>query len=838
MNNTAVVAAVLSVMALLFLTTVLSVVTRKVRLPFSITLVLVGIGLAELIRLDPSLAPLARLQLSPALLTYIFLPTLIFETAFAVDSRLLSKNMLPVLVLAIPGVALSAAAAALGFQWALGLPIVVALLLGALVTSTDSTAVTAIFRDLGAPKRLHILAQGENLFNDAASVLLFQLLLAALGLAGAAVLYRADGLLTSATISFLLTFVGGLLVGAASGYVIGKLIEIIEDDELVEILLTTVLAYLAFLVADRVFQVSGIMAVVGAALTLGGWGRTKFSPGTLQYVERFWAYLAFVASSLVFLLVGLAIDLRSIPNLIGPIAWTVFFSITARGLSIYGLFPLVNRLPGVEDADLRHQTAMVWGGFRGPLSLVLAMSLPESFAHRELFLGVSFGLVLFSLLVQGLTLEPMIRLLGLHRTTLPEQYVRDESLLTAKHRARERITELRRRGIFNPRAVGELEQSYAAEEQQIRKNIQTLRERGLLGSREELRYLKREYLLVEKRSYLDLFHRGQLSENVLKDLQHSIELQLDYLRAGGVLPPWTLHSPLRWKLENAIFRMLDALVPGSRIVQQWRLHRIADRYEEHWGRLVATERVLDQLREIQEAGRGSADLVIELRSLYARWHDNARKRLDAIAEQFPEYATKVQQLMAAKLCLQAEEEVIDELERLEVLPDREAKALRDEVRRKLHRLRKKPLEELRPRPRELLAKVPFFRGLPPEEFDRIVDLLRPRTFLADETILKEGDVGNSLFLIGRGVVRVTIGGGGVPEVDIATLLAGDFFGEMAVLSGNPRNATVTAVSHCLVYELRRADLEEVAAVCPTIQTVLEATYRERSAIFDPSFPAD
>ncbi|MBI4408843.1 MAG: cation:proton antiporter, partial [Gemmatimonadetes bacterium] len=240
MNNTAVVAAVLSVMALLFLTTVLSVVTRKVRLPFSITLVLVGIGLAELIRLDPSLAPLARLQLSPALLTYIFLPTLIFETAFAVDSRLLSKNLLPVLVLAIPGVALSAVAAALGFQWALGLPIVVALLLGALVTSTDSTAVTAIFRDLGAPKRLHILAQGENLFNDAASVLLFQLLLAALGLAGAAVLYRADGLLTSATISFLLTFAGGLLVGAASGYVIGKLIEIIEDDELVEILLTTV----------------------------------------------------------------------------------------------------------------------------------------------------------------------------------------------------------------------------------------------------------------------------------------------------------------------------------------------------------------------------------------------------------------------------------------------------------------------------------------------------------------------------------------------------------------------------------------------------------------------
>jgi monovalent cation:H+ antiporter, CPA1 family len=264
-------------------------------------------------------------------------------------------------------------------------------------------------------------------------------------------------------------------------------------------------------------------------------------------------------------------------------------------------------------------------------------------------------------------------------------------------------------------------------------------------------------------------------------------------------------------------------------VQHYRLNRIADLYEQHWGRLMASQQVLDELARIERQGTNAPDLVRELRELYALWNQNARRRLDAVNEQFPEYATKVQQLMAARLCLQAEEEVIAELERLDVLPEREAKVMREEVTVKLRRLRQKPLEELRPRPRELLARVPFFRSLPGDEFDRIAQLLRPRTFLADDIIVREGDIGDSMFLIGRGVVRVSVGGGGTGQVPVATLLAGEFFGEMAVLSANPRTATVTAVTHCTLYELTRADLEAVALLAPTIDQILEATAAERSA---------
>ena len=815
-------------MVLLFVAIVLSLVTRKMRLPFAVTLVIVGLVLAEVGERFPALMPVEAFSLSPDILTYIFLPTLVFETAFVLDSRLLWKNMLPVLVLSIPAVFVSAVLGAYGVHWLIGVPLGASLLFGAIITSTDSTAVATLFKELGAPKRLNILAQGENLFNDPAAVLLFQLVLATLGYSAGATLIDAGNPLLTAMVTFVVGFVGGLLVGVAAGYLCGKLIEYIEDDDMVEILLTTVVAYLSFFAADRFFHVSGIMATVGCGLMLGGWGRTKFSADNLEQSERFWAYLGFIASSLVFLMVGFYINQMWSFDKIGHIGLAVLISMVARAVSIYALMPLVNRLPGIEDADFRHQTVMVWGGFRGAMTLVLAMSLPSEFAYRNDFVILAVGVVLFSLLFQGLTLEPMIKLLGLNRATLPEQYVREGSMLTAKHRARQRIEELRKRGIFNPLAVGELEERYVEEEAEIRRNIDDLRSTGMMGSREELRYLKREYLLVEKRTYLELFHRGQLSERMLKDLQHSIELQLDYLRSGGVLPPWTLHSPLRWKIETTVLNIFDTLIPGARVTQHYRLNRIADRYEEHWGRLVSTERVLEEVTRMEKSGGASPDLLEEMRETYTRWNENARKRIDAIAEQFPEYATKVQQLMAARLCLQAEEEVIQELERLEILPDREAKSLRDEVNRKLKRLRHKPLDELRARPEELLAKVPFFRGLPKEEFNHVVPLLRPRTVLADETILREGAAGNSLYLIGRGVVRVYIGTGGVSPIPIATLLAGDFFGEMAVLTGNPRTATVAAVTHCMLYELRREDLEAVAIVCPSIQQVLEVAYQQRS----------
>ena len=826
MGETAVGYAVLSLMTLLCIAAVIYLAARRLQLPFSITLVFIGLGLGELIRRVELLEPLGRLELTPEIVTFVLLPVLMFEAALALDSRLLVKHMFPILVLAVPSVVLSSLLVGLGLHWAIGIPLGAALLFGALISATDSTAAVAIFRELGGPTRLGILMDGENLFNDATAILLFRITAGILGIAGGAALLGGEGPVLPAVVTFVTLFAGGLLLGWLFGLAFGQLIGMIQDEELIQILLSTVAAFLAFLVGELLLNVSGVMAAVGAGLTLSAWGRTKFSPGALVFLERYWAFLAFASSSLAFLLVGIAIDLSRLSGVLVPIGWAILIALLARAASIFGLFPVVNLLPGVEKADLRYQTMTVWGGLRGAVPLVLAMSLPETFAYRELFLDLSIGVVLFSLVVQATTLKPLLRYLRLEDPTTSDAYLRDEGLLSAKHHARRRIEELREAGFFNDGVMADLDAGYAAEERSIRDKIDALRQRGILASREELKLLKRQHLLMEKRVYSDLFNRGQLSEKVLKGLQHSIVLQLDYLRVGQVLPLWTIHTPLRVQLEGLVFRLLDTLHPGLRIVQRLRLNYIADRYEEHWGRMLATEQVLKEMARLDRGGV-HAELIPELEELYRRWHEGARHRLESIVEQFPEYAIKVQQLMAARLCLQAEEERLGELERLQILPDREARAMREELRRKLRRLRQKPIQELQPRPHELLAKVPLFQGLPEHEVQQVLALLESRTFLADEVILREGSLGDTLYLIGRGVVRITTGGEGVPQATLATLRAGDFFGEIAVLTGNARTATATAVTHGTLYQLRRADLRSLAGICPVLQEVIEKTYLER-----------
>src|SRR5688572_11616986 len=330
--NTTVLTAVLSVMALLFVAAVLSMLTRRVKLPFPVTLVVVGLALGTLIRRYPLLAPFNALKLTPEVLTYIFLPTLTFQAAFTLDARLLTRNLLPILALAIPATFLAAIVAGFGLHYALGFPIAAAMIFGALISSSDGGAVLAVFNEVGAPKRLKILAEGENLLNDATSIVLFKLLTILIAAGGTAVALTSR-FVAYGLVSFVVTFLGGLAVGLGAGVICGRLVAIVDDDDLIEILLTTVIAFLAFLAAEGL-GVSGVMAVVGAGLILGGWGRTKYTPETLHYLESFWGYLAYVVNALTFLLVGLFTDLTAIRDNLGSIAIAVAIALIGRAVGI------------------------------------------------------------------------------------------------------------------------------------------------------------------------------------------------------------------------------------------------------------------------------------------------------------------------------------------------------------------------------------------------------------------------------------------------------------------------------------------------------------------------
>ncbi len=311
-----VLATVIAVFGLLLIAAASAIGLKRIHFPYTVGLVLVGLVLGALQHRVGALEVLGSFSLSPDLILFVFLPTLIFESAFNLDVRLLSRNLAPVLTLAAPGLLLSTGIVGALINFLTPLTWGPALVFGALISATDPVAVIALFKDVGAPKRLTILVEGESLFNDATAIVLFTILVAVVT-AGT----FSSGTVGTGVVDFARVFAGGLGVGTVIGYLMVRTISLSEDEPLVEVALSTVVAYAAFIAAEHYLHVSGVMATVGAGVVVGAVGSTRFNPELKAYLRQFWEYAAFVANGLIFLLVGLSIDPGSLARFLAPIGW-------------------------------------------------------------------------------------------------------------------------------------------------------------------------------------------------------------------------------------------------------------------------------------------------------------------------------------------------------------------------------------------------------------------------------------------------------------------------------------------------------------------------------------
>jgi len=834
-----VVELVVGVVGLLVVSALTHAVVKRFSFPFTVALVLVGILLAHLADAGWAfLAPVTDLEISPDLVLFVFLPTLLFESAFNLDSRALRENLGPVLTLAVPGLLLSTAIIGLFVRMAtplVGLEVTwpQALLLGSILSATDPVAVIALFRQLGAPKRLTVLVEGESLFNDATAIVLSKILvgIAVANLAVGQGMTDVSAEMLLGVADFAVVFFGGLLVGWGLALLVGTMLGRVDGDAFLEISLTTILAYAAFIVAEHTLHMSGVMAVVAAGMLIGSWGKAKISPSVADYLEHFWEYLAGVANALVFLMVGLRVELSSLRASLPVLAWVVIGMLVSRSLVIYGIVPLLGRLPGADPVDRRYQTVMVWGGLRGAVALAIVLALPAELGGDllEVFAAVSIGAVIFTLLVQGLTIEKVVRHFGLDVPSLSDRVARIEGLMSAKNRTLDQIPELQSGGLFSPRIAEQVRQRCADGLDELKSELDRMRQEDL-DLMEERRLLYLRCFGEEKTLYYLMFTRGHLSERAYRNLAHSTELQTEGIRHEGRLPEFTLHPPTGERLENSLFRVLDRFPGLNHLVESLRAGRTARDFEVAWARYRGSRRVLDDLREVALQEQAQARIVEEVRPVYEYWHESARSRLDQTSEQFPEFVASTQERLADRLVLQAEREAIEERANSGIIPHGVAEAMLEEMAHELRDLRASQASKLRISPEELLRKVPFFQGLPADEFARVAEHLRRRTAPAGEIIVKQGAGGSSLFLVARGVIRVSRRDGGTSR-DLATLMSGDFFGEMALLHGGPRTATCRAVTPCALYELRRDDVLTIRDSCPAMQEALvEADQRRRSEL--------
>lgn len=386
----------LVLVALLVVMPLVAFASRRLGLPYTVALVLVGLAVSAL--------PLrGDILVSPQLAVAILLPGLVFEAAYRLDGDELRRAFGGVALLAVPGVVVSAAVVAIVLHVATGLPLGESFIVGAIVSATDPVAVVATMRRLKAPSRLVTLVDAESLFNDGTAVLIYAIALGALGT-------RAS--LAEDVATFVVGIVASVAIGGFAGLLIARVAATTED-HLIELTLTLLAAYGTYVVADLLHQ-SGIIATVVAGVVLGTYGhRTGLSPRAKEAVDIVWEFLAFVLTAVAFLLIGMAIPLEALRLAAVSIGWGVLAVLAGRALVVYALlggsswlaqrFGLAPRLP------LSWLHVMNWTGLRGAVAMALALSLPGDVPDRALLQGITFGIVLFTVVVQGTTAGRVLR---------------------------------------------------------------------------------------------------------------------------------------------------------------------------------------------------------------------------------------------------------------------------------------------------------------------------------------------------------------------------------------------------------------------------------------------
>ena len=366
---------------------------RRLRVPYSIGLVIAGIALA-LMPFTP------KIELTKQLVFTAFLPPLIFEAAINLRWRALKKDLPVVLVLATVGVLLSAAVTAAGMHYLVGWTWMAALMFGVLIAATDPVSVIATFKETKVMGRVRLLVEAESLFNDCTAAVMYTIVVA--WAAGESV--SAGGAIKTLVFTVVGAIVCGALVAGAALLLAGA-----TDDHLVEVTFTIVAAFGSFLLAEH-FQVSGVLATLTAGLIIGNVGHLAISRKSHEAVEDFWEYAAFFANSLIFLLIGIRVALQSFKAFLISAIVAIVLVTASRAIAIYPTC-LIFR-PTKLRVSWRHQHILVWGGLRGALGLALALGLPPEIVGRQEIIAVAFAVVAFSILVQGLTITPLMRRLG------------------------------------------------------------------------------------------------------------------------------------------------------------------------------------------------------------------------------------------------------------------------------------------------------------------------------------------------------------------------------------------------------------------------------------------
>jgi len=745
-------------------------------------------------RFGAFVSPFAELPLGSETFIYVFLPLLVFEAAFTSEVRRILEDAAPILMLAVVATVITAVIVGLALWPFAATSLVVCLLLGAVVSTTDPAAVIALFRDVGAPARLTRLVAGESLLNDAAAIVLYTVLL------GILVSGRRP-FVGSGAIEFVLSFIGGGALGFVAGRAFLQVVPWTRDDRLAEGTLTVALAYLAFIAAERFFHVSGVVAVMASGMTVSFFGRARIGPDNWTFLTDLWEQIAFWAHSLVFLLASILIpkllfDVRL--HDLTLVAVLIVAAFAARLAVLFLLLPILSLARLTKPISTVYKLAIAWGGLRGALTLVLALGVTENFAlplEVRHFVGVlATGLVLFTLLVNGTTLRATIRLLGLDRLSPVGRLLRDRVLELSYADTSEMIARTAADyGLQDSavqRALAPYEAWTKAERARDQDGDSELTERARLAVA-LVALGNQERMLV-----LEMLARGAASPAALQALMRNAEALVEGARSGGRLGykravDGSLVFPLSFRAAYFFYRRFG--------VRRFLADRLGDRFET----LLVTRLIIHDLsggvakRSRSIFGERAVALIDQM--LEARL-ERTTSALDALRRQYVDYAAALEARFLRQSALRRE------MGRYRALF--EGGLISAEVYRDLvSTVETAQRADLPPRfdigldTRDLIRRLDLFKGLDGRQLEAVQKLLRPRFTVPNELIVRSGERGDAMYFIASGAAEVVF-----PKHRIR-LGSGDVFGEMSLLTGEPRQADIRALTYCRLLVLRKTDFD-------------------------------
>ncbi len=800
----------------LFIVTVLLVVVgvcqplaARLKLPPPVLLGVVGVALGGFPtvmsalgwsgRSDAFAEAFVALPVSATTFIYVFLPLLVFEAGITTDVRRVIEDAAPILLLAIIATLITTAVIGLAVWPLAGVPLVVCLLLGAVVSTTDPAAVIAIFRDVGAPGRLTRLVEGEALLNDAAAIALFAVLLGTITTAREPSIGRG-------LIEFFSSFVGGGLLGLLAGRGFLWAVPWVRDDRLAEATLTLALAYGVFIAAERLLHVSGVVAVLGSGMTVSALGRSRIAPYNWSFLTDLWDQIGFWARSLVFVLASILV-----PRLLGDVglhdllmvAVLVAAAFAARILVLFVLVPPLEYLKLTEPISTAYKLAITWGGLRGALTLVLALAATENRAldpQTQRFVAVlATGLVLFTLFVNGTTLRLVIALLGLDRLSPRNQILRDRVLALSYAEVCDWVRRLARDHALPQPVVEQIVEPYRAwiRAADARDAAEQLTERDRLAIALVALANQERVLVLEART------DRVASPVIVNVLLRNADLLVEGARAAGRLgyrraAEAAVSFSVAFRVAYFIYRHFG--------IERFLADGLADRVE----LLLVTQLLVEKLAGFNRERLSSVfgERTTELTGEIIEYRRGAVSgAFDALRRQYPDYAAALELRFLRQSALRQELARYQALFEEGLVPQE----LYDDLRRSIagaYAAEPRPRFDIGLDAHRLIEKLDILSCLDDRQLDRVAKLLRPRFTVPHERIIRAGDRGDAVFFIASGAVEVRLSARRV------RLGSGEFFGEIALLSGRPRQADVVALTYCQLLVLRKVDFERFMTTNP------------------------